>query len=282
MPEEASNTTTAAAPESAAATTTTATTDTPPQSFATTTTEVGESFVGRDGSFNWQSGHDYIDADRAKSLQDRGINSVIELDKRYADLEKQFSQREAVPKEATAAAYGFEKPEGMDDSQWEGYSKQLSPYLEKAKELGVTSSQLKALEEINRGQATAQAAEFQKLSSKYHNELISDWGNGFEAKRQTAENFTRQTLANLDIDPSDPAFAQIKDNPVFIRMMHKAAVGRGEDSTEAIPSNGSNMSPLEYARDIQFNESNLKHKGFMEGNAAILNEVSRIKRQYAS
>lgn len=230
---------------------------------------------------------------RIDGLKDRFDGKpVTEFLEAYGNLEGDYTrikQATSLPDAPTLDAYGITKPEGIEDAAWQAEVPKIEGVLKIAHEAGIGKQGFAKLrdwfneQEAAAAEAQVEAAKTQRADA--YNNLVDAWGNEFDAKRETASNFTNGVLQSLQLTPDDPNVKALFNNPAFIRIMHHEATdpkrGPVEGSTTLPAGATSPISPAEEASRIATDPTHPLHEKFIEeskrGGGPTIDHVERLR-----
>lgn len=191
-----------------------------------------------------------------------------------------------VPAEGTPTAYGITLPETASD-----LDKSVMDRLAKVAHEGHLSAPgfQKVVSEYQKIQAeVAQAYEDEqaKASKAAQDELIGAWRGDFETNKSTVRHLATTLASAAGINPEDPAFASMVENPAFGKMMLEVSKLTKEDGIRTPAGMGDLRSPAQIADSIMDGSDPVWGQKYKDGTddekRAAYAEVSRLLNKSAA
>ena len=185
-----------------------------------------------------------------------------------------------VPAEGTPTAYGITLPDTATD-----LDRSVMDRLAKVAHDGHLSAPgfQKVVAEYQKIQAEVAQAyqdEQAKASKAVQDDLIASWRGDFEANKSTVRHLATTLAGAAGIDPEDPSFASMVENPAFGKMMLEVSKLTKEDGIRTPIGMGDLRSPSQIAESIMEGTDPVWGRKYKEGTddekRAAYTEVSRL------
>lgn len=193
-----------------------------------------------------------------------------------------------VPAEGTPTAYGITLPDGASD-----LDKSVLDRLAKVAHEGHLSAPgfQKVVSEYQKIQAEVAQAyqdEQEKASKAAQDDLIASWRGDFEANKSTVRHLASTLASAAGINPEDPAFASMVENPAFGKMMLEVSKLTREDGIRTPAGMGDLRAPRQIADSIMDGSDPVWGKKYTDPNSseadrmAAYAEVNRLLAKSAA
>lgn len=185
-----------------------------------------------------------------------------------------------VPVEGTPTAYGITLPDTASD-----LDKSVMDRLSKVAHDGHLSAPgfQKVVAEYQKIQAEVaqQFSDEQAAQAKAAEDaLVADWRGDFETNKSTVRHWATTLASSAGVDPSDPAFSTMVENPAFGKMMLEVSKLVREDGIRTPAGLGDLRSPDQRANSIMDGSDPVWGEKYLNGTdeekAAAYGEVSRL------
>lgn len=185
-----------------------------------------------------------------------------------------------VPAEGTPTAYGIALPDGasdLDKSVLDRVAKVAHASHMSAPAFQSVVAEYQKIQQEEQVKFADAAAAQQKASQ---DALVSEWRGNFEANKSTVRHLAGTLAAQAGLDPADPAYAAMIDNPAFARVILEVSKLTKEDSIGTPAGMGDLRSPQQKADAIMDGSDPVWGQKYVAGNReakmAAANEVARL------